>query len=70
MKKTNFAQVLEAAGSLPIDAQEELVEILHKRTIAERRDELAKDIRKARVEYKRNKCKAVTSVEIMSEILS
>ena len=70
MKKSNFADVLEAAGNLSIDAREELLEILQKRTIAERRNELAKDIRNARAEYKRNKCKTVTADDIIDEIVS
>lgn len=41
MIKTIFSEILDAAGALPIDAREELIEILHKRTIEERRTEIA-----------------------------
>lgn len=69
MKKTdNFAGVLEAAESLPLDAQEELIEILKKRTIEQRRRELAGEIRNARSEYKRGLSKASTVKDIMQEI--
>jgi len=68
MKKTHFSDILEAATNLPLDAQEELVEILHKRTIDERRKELAGDIRNARAEVKRKKCSPVTVDGIMKEI--
>jgi len=69
MKRTTFADVLDAAGSLPIDQQEELVDLLHKRTIEERRNALAKEIKSARYEYKNNKCSAASSGEIMKAIL-
>lgn len=69
MKKTIFADVLEAAGNLPLDAREDLVEILHKRSIEERRNKLAKEIKNARSEYKHNKCKAVSADDIMKEII-
>jgi len=70
MKKKHFEDVLEAATNLPIDAREELVEILNKRTIEERRNELAKDLKNARNEYKINHCRPSSVNEIMKEILS
>ena len=69
MKKTNFADVLDAAASLPVDEREELVELLHKRTIEERRTELAKDIKNARAELKNRKSSAASVKDIMKEIL-
>lgn len=69
MKKINFSDVLEAAGNLPLDAREELVEILHKRSIEERRNKLAKEIKNARTEYKQKKCKTVSAHDIMKEII-
>ena len=71
MKKTeNFAEVLEAAGSLTLDAQEELIEILQKRTIEHRREKVAKEIRDARSEHKRGRSKPSTADDIIDEILS
>ena len=71
MKKTeNFAGLLEAAESLPIDAQEELIEILQKRRIEQRRREILKEIRNARSEYKRGRSKSSNSNDIMKDILS
>ena len=61
MKKNNFANVLDAAGSLPVDEREELVELLHKRTIEERRTELSKDIKNARTDYKNRKYSAASA---------
>ncbi|MBN1130954.1 MAG: hypothetical protein JXA71_18335 [Chitinispirillaceae bacterium] len=70
MKKSTFGDVLEAAGSLPVDEREELVELLHKRTIEERRAELSKEIRSARDDYKHRRYAASSSKDIMKEILS
>ena len=69
MKKSNFADVLDAAGSLPLDEREELVELLNKRTIEERRGELSKDIKNARADYKSHKYSAASAKNIMKEIL-
>jgi hypothetical protein len=70
MKKNNFADVLDAAGSLPVDEREELVELLHKRTIEERRTELSKDIKNARADYKNRKYSAASVKDIIKEILA
>lgn len=71
MKKLeNFSGVLEAAENLPLDAQEELIEILKKRGIEQRRGELARDVRNARAEYKRGRSKPSTVRDIMQEIVS
>ena len=70
MKKINFADVLDAAGSLPMDEREELVELLHKRTIEERRAELSRDIKNARADYKNRKYSAASPKNIMKEILA
>lgn len=71
MKKSyQFSDVLEAAESLPLDAQTQLVEILRKRTIEQRRLVLAKEIRNARSEHRRGRSKPTSPDAIMQEILS
>jgi hypothetical protein len=70
MIKSDFSQILDAASTLPLDAREELIEILHKRTIEQRRVEIARDIKNARAEHKRGKAKATRSADIMKELLS
>ena len=70
MKKSTFADVLDAAGNLPIEEREELVELLRKRTTEERRAELGRDIKNARSEYKNRKCSAASADGIMKELLS
>ena len=70
MKKANFSDVLDAAGSLPMDEREELVELLHKRTIEERRTELSKEIKSARIDYKYRKYSPTSAKDIIKEILA
>lgn len=70
MKKSSFTDVLDAAGNLRFDEREELVELLQKRTIEERRVELAKDIKNARSDYKSRKYSAASATIIMKELLS
>jgi hypothetical protein len=69
MKKSTFSEVLDAAGGLSVDEREDLIELLHKRTIEERRTELSKDIKSARIDYKRRRYSAASSKDIMKEIL-
>jgi hypothetical protein len=69
MKKTTFADVLDAAGCLPVEEREELVELLHKRTMEERRAELCRDIKNARADYKNRKYSVATADAIMKELL-
>jgi hypothetical protein len=70
MKRHGFADVLDAAGSLPIDEREELIDLLSKQTIEERRTELNIDIKNARAAHKLGKTKAASADAIMREILS
>ena len=70
MRKSTFADVLDAAGSLPVEEREELVELLHKRTMEERRAELSRDIKNARADYKNKKYSIASADSIMKEILS
>jgi len=65
-----FGEILEAADNLPIGDQESLRDILTKRIIERRRDELLQEIREAREEYEAGKCKPVTPDELMAEIVS
>jgi len=70
MKKSTFADVLDAAGSFPIQDREELVELLHKRTVEERRAELCRDINSARSDYKNGKFSVASADRIMKDLLS
>jgi hypothetical protein len=70
MKKSTFSDVLDAAGSLPIQEREELVELLNKRTKEERRAELSRDIKSAQSDYKNRKFSVASADKIMKELLS
>lgn len=67
---TPFNAVLEAAERLTLAEQEALVDILHRRTIEQRRAELAGDIREAQEEHRAGSCRVVTADELMREVLS
>lgn len=49
-KVATFAKVLEAADELSLDDQESLAEILHRRVVERRREELAREALEARQE--------------------
>lgn len=68
MKKARFSDVLDAAESLPLEAREELVEILRKRTTEERRSEIARSVKAARSEHRKGKSRECSVDEIMKEI--
>ena len=69
-KPASFAEVLEAADELPLDDQESLVEILHRRVIERRREELVREALEARQEYEQGGCRPVAADELMAEILA
>ena len=64
-----FAEALEAADRLSLEDQEELLEVLHRRIIERRREELAAEIREAEEEYQAGGCKPRSAQELMEEIL-
>jgi hypothetical protein len=67
---TPFVTALDAAEKLSLDEQETLVEIVHRRTIERRREELAKDVQDADREFASGKCHPASPDELMKEILS
>ena len=69
-KMMPFGDVLEAADKLPLEDQEELLEVLHRRIIERRREELAKDIEQAQREFQAGQCRPSTAAELMNEIVS
>ena len=67
-KAATFAEVLESADALPLDDQESLAEILHRRVVERRRRELAREAREARQEYEQGACRPAKVDDLMSEI--
>ncbi|HSJ57749.1 MAG TPA: hypothetical protein VLC95_11250 [Anaerolineae bacterium] len=64
----SFADVLEAADQLPLDDQEMLADVLHRRVVAQRRRRLVAEVREAQEEYEAGRTREVTPEEIMAEI--
>jgi hypothetical protein len=69
-KVASFAEVLEAADQLPLDDQEILTEILHRRIIERRREQLGAEVRQAQQEFQQGHCRPVSADELMAEILA
>ena len=63
-----FAEVLEAADHLPIDEQVELIEVLRRRIVEQRRAEIAQDVREAREDFAAGRCQPATPEDILKEI--
>ena len=57
---TPFADALEAAGKLTLPEQEELVDILHRRMIEQRRAEICQDVQDAEREFQAGGCRPVS----------
>lgn len=66
---TSFAEVLEAADRLPLDDQEMLADVLHRRTIAQRRHRLIAEVREAQEDCGKGEARPVSPHGIMAEIL-
>jgi hypothetical protein len=70
MTQTTFAEILEAADQLPLEDQENLIDILQNRLRDGRRANLVKDVQEAQKEFAEGKCQPVTPEQLMEEILS
>lgn len=67
--ETPFAQVLEAVDRLSLEDQQSVVEILHRRILERRREELAGEIREAEEEFQAGGSQPRSVQELMDEIL-
>jgi hypothetical protein len=67
--ETPFARVLEAADRLSLEDQQSVVEILHRRILERRREDLAREIREAEEEFQAGKTEPRSAQELMEEIL-
>ena len=65
-----FGEVLEAADQLSLGEKEALIEVLNRRIIEARRDELARDIEEANREFQEGKALPITPDDLMKEITS
>ena len=64
-----FGEVLEVVDKLSLEEQETLIEVVRRRIIERRREELAKEIQDAQKEFQAGRCRPVTPDELMAEIL-
>ena len=69
-KALPFGEVLEGIETLSLEDQEILREILHRRIVERRREELAQDVQQARQEFQAGQCRPVTPEELLNEIES
>lgn len=63
-----FKEVLDIVESLPEYQQEDLVDIIRRRLMEQRRDRLADNVREAREEYARGEVKRGTVDDLMKEL--
>jgi predicted AAA+ superfamily ATPase len=63
-----FADLLDAVDGLPIQEQAELIEIVRKRLIEHRRDELASEIEESRRDFQAGRCAPAAPDEILRDI--
>ena len=67
MKGVNFQEALEIIESFPEDQRESLINIVKRRLLEERRNQLARSIEEAREELRRGEVKKGTVDDLMSE---
>jgi hypothetical protein len=65
-----FGEVLEVVDKLSLEEQEALIEVVRRRVIERRREELAEEVQDAQKEFQAGRCHPVTPDELMAEILS
>lgn len=68
MTTSNFGQVLEAANQLPLEEQEDLIEILRRKIREARRADILRDIWESQQEFSQGKCLILTPEELIKEI--
>ena len=66
--EVTFHEVLDIVESLPEYQQEDLIDIIRRRLIEQRRNRLADSIREAREEYARGEVKRGSVNELMKEL--
>lgn len=65
-----FGEVLEGIETLSLEDQEILRDILHRRIVERRREELARDVQQAQREFQAGECRPATPEELMNEIMT
>ena len=65
---TVFQEVLDAVDTLPVQQQEDILQIMQKRMSERKREVLATAVREARAEYGRGEARKGTSAECMKDL--
>ena len=65
---SSFAQTLDAIESLPVDEQEDVLEVLQRRLAERRRAELIAIVKQSRKEFDAGKCKPASVAAIMRQV--
>ena len=63
-----FQDAIEIFESLPEEQQENLIEILRRRLIEHRRDQLVTSVKEAKAEYERGEVKSGTVDDLIREL--
>ena len=69
-QQSGFADVLEAAEQLDVDAQAELVAVLSRRLAERGRERVAATVEQARREFAAGQCQPMTAAELVREAQS
>ena len=70
MSTVVFSEVLDAADKLSPEEQDALIDVLHRRQIERRREEIRQAAEEAEREFQAGLCRPVTPDELMRELLS
>jgi hypothetical protein len=68
METKTFDEALEIIESFPEDQRESIIEIVRRRLIEERREQLAQTVKEAREEYARGEFRSGTVDDLIREI--
>jgi hypothetical protein len=68
-KSSKFSSALEATDRLTLEEKETLLEVLHRRTVQERREQLKREIADARREHAAGKSRPASPRRIMRDVL-
>ena len=65
---TSFAHTLDVIESLPVDEQEDVLEVMQRRLAARRRAELIATVKQSRKEFAAGKCKPASVAALMRRV--
>ncbi|MFM2311386.1 MAG: hypothetical protein RLZZ04_662 [Cyanobacteriota bacterium] len=65
---SNLDQILDEAMNLPLEQREILIQILQRRMIEQRREEIAQDAKLSLAEFREGKLRIQTVTEAISEL--